>query len=201
MLWRWDDAGFRQEVRMQKSSFVRLVGKLERDSIFQNYSRNKQTPCWVQSMIAFSVLGCYGNGNSVGKIARHFGSGEGTITKFTQRVIEAVLKLNKAEGIIRWPDANEREQISRRFELKGMPGVVGIVDGTYVLLTQRPGIDGETFWCSRKSCYSFNVQLICDDRRYIRYHLLGYPGSMFDSTTIGFSKLAKTPTKIFSLVN
>ena len=105
--------------------------------------------------------------------------------------------LNKAEGIIWWPDANEREQISRRFELKGMPGVVGIVDGTYVLLTQRPGIDGETFWCSRKSCYSFNVQLICDDRRYIRYHLLGYPGSMFDSTTIGFSKLAKTPTKFF----
>ena len=45
MLWRWDPAGFRQEARMCKHSFVRLVAKLETDPIFLNNSRNPQTPC------------------------------------------------------------------------------------------------------------------------------------------------------------
>ena len=70
MLWRWDPAGFRQEARMCKHSFVRLVAKLETDPIFLNNSRNPQTPCWVQCMVALSVVGCCGNGNSVGRLAR-----------------------------------------------------------------------------------------------------------------------------------
>ena len=104
MLWRWDEEGFRQEVRMTKTSFVRLVSKLEVDEIFRNNSRNPQTACWIQSMIALSILGCEGNGSSVGRIARHFGAGDGSITTFTRRFITAVIKLNVAEGIIKWPN-------------------------------------------------------------------------------------------------
>lgn len=197
MLWRWDAAGFRQEVRMKKRSFVRIVEKLELDPLFQNNSRNPQTPCWIQSMIALSILGCHGNGNSVGKIARHFGAGDGSITTFTRRFISSVINLNETEGIIKWPDRNERNEISKRFALKGMPGVVGILDGTYVVLSQRPHIDGETFWC-RKSCYAFNVQLICDDKMKIRYYLLGHPGTIYDSNCFSYSNMSKKPQKYFS---
>lgn len=198
MLWRWDPAGFRQEVRMCKHSFVRLVSNLETDPIFLNNSRNPQAPCWVQSMIALSFLGCYGNGNSVGRLARHYGAGDGTISKYCSRFFIAIMKLNKATGIITWPNEQERKKISKRFEEKGMPGVVGIVDGTYVILCQRPAIDGGTFW-NRKSQYAYNIQLICDDEKRIRYYLLGWPGSLFDSMVLGFSKLAKNPPKFFSI--
>ena len=79
-----------------------------------------------------------------------------------------------------------------------MPGVVGIVDGTYIQFSQRPAIDGETFW-NRKSQYAYNVQLICDDFKKIRYHLLGWPGSVFDSQLFGKTKLAKKPEKFLSV--
>ena len=73
-------------------------------------------PCWIQSMIALSLLVvCFGNGTAVGRVARHFGSGNGTITLFTRRFITAILNLNDKY---------------RLFALKRIPGVVGILDGT-----------------------------------------------------------------------
>ena len=62
MLYRYHDSGFRQEARMTKSSFVRLVDKLKVDPIFHNRSRNAQTKYFLQCMTALSILGCDGNG-------------------------------------------------------------------------------------------------------------------------------------------
>ena len=98
----------------------------------------------------------------MGRNSRKHGIGNGTVSLFTQRFIDSVINLNLNEGLISWPDILERREISARFANKGMPNCVGILDGTYIVLCQSPAIDGENFWC-RKSCYSFNVQLICDD--------------------------------------
>ena len=92
---------------------------------------------------------------------------------------------------IKWPDAAERAQISARFARDhGLPNAVGIVDGTPIVFSQRPGVDGGSFW-SRKKHYSINLQLVCDDKGKIRYYLCGWPGSCFDSTVWGHSKMAR----------
>ena len=45
-----------------------------------------------------------------------------------------------------WPDAAERRSISRRYaSTHGLPGAVGVVDGTPVVFYQRPAVDGEVF--------------------------------------------------------
>lgn len=85
---------------------------------------------------------------------------------------------------------DQRRDISGRFATNhGLPGAVGIIDGTPVNFAQRPGIDGEV-WFSRKQRYSMNLQLVCDDRGRILYYIVGWPGSVYDSTVLHQSPLA-----------
>lgn len=60
------------------------------------------------------------------------------------------------------------------------------------VLSQKPGIDGETYF-SRKGIHCINLQLICDDKGMIRNFLTGWPGSVFDRTMI-----AQHPERYFA---
>lgn len=57
-----------------------------------------------------------------------------------------------------WPDdANERRKFSANFYRKhGLRHCVGVVDGTPVMFTRGPFVDGETFY-DRKGRYSINL--------------------------------------------
>ena len=66
MLFSYTERQFRQEARMDRFSFDRIVGILEKHPIFQNNSRFDQTAPWIQCLVAFKRLGSYGNANSLG---------------------------------------------------------------------------------------------------------------------------------------
>ena len=65
------------------------------------------------------------------------------------------------------------------------------------MFSQKPAIDGEVYF-NRKSQYAMNLQLVCDDLKRIRFYMIGYPGSMFDSTVFDKSKLLRKPDDYFS---
>ncbi|KAL3692911.1 hypothetical protein R1sor_006562 [Riccia sorocarpa] len=69
---------------------------------------------------------------------------------------------------IAWPARQERAVNSAHFAGLGFPGCIGLVDGTLVKLSQRPRDDGETYF-DRKSNYSMNVQVICDQNKRVIY--------------------------------
>jgi hypothetical protein len=151
---------------------------------------------WQQLFIALKRFGCNGNGVSVGITSRAGGFSVGSIVKYTSRVIKALYDIG--HSLIEWPDANERSEISNRFYVKhGIKGAVAIVDGTQIIIEQRPHIDGETYW-TRKGRYSINLQIVCDDRRMIRSYVVGWPGSVSDSTVFGDSHIYKHPMDYFS---
>jgi len=90
-------------------------------------------------MITLERFGCEGNGVSVGRTARSFGVGNGTVVLYTNRVIKAILSLRK--DMIQWPDEPRRREISQRFEEEfDLPGCIGVIDGTHFNLSQRPAI-------------------------------------------------------------
>ena len=96
----------------------------------------------VQMAVTFERLGCHGNAASVGRIARSLGIGNGTVTLYCNRVINALNSLTK--DYIYWPRETERDQIASRIEAEyGVPDCVGYVDGTDVILNEKPHIDGE----------------------------------------------------------
>jgi hypothetical protein len=197
MLWHYDDISFKQIVRMNKESFVQLFLLIHEHPVFHTEHRKPQTAVWIQLMVVLQRLGCNGNANSLGARSRYAGVGSGTVAKFTDRVFTAILAMK--DQVIYWPNEEERRDISARMGFKhGLPGCVGILDGTPVNFSQRPAIDGETFF-NRKSRYCYNVQLICDDMKRIRFYQIGWPGSVYDSTVFGHSSIALNPEQYFSL--
>jgi hypothetical protein len=197
MLWQYDDNSFKQIVRMNKDSFVKLFLLIHEHPVFQTEVFKPQTPVWIQLMVVLQRLGCHGNGSSLGARSRNAGVGHGSVCLFTKRVFIAILAMK--DDVISWPKEEERRDISARFSFKhGLPGCVGILDGTPVNFSQRPCIDGETFF-SRKSRYCYNVQLICDDLKKIRFYQIGWPGSVYDSTVFSHSNVALHPLQHFSI--
>jgi hypothetical protein len=195
MLWRISDDDFRQIVRMNKPTFIKLVSLLGAHPVFHNNSRYKQCAAWVQIMVVLQKLGCDGNGNSRGRLARNCGYSNGAVTIFSRRVFTAILSLRKK--VIKWPNARERNQIAERMDQKYGIATCGVLDGTPVVFSQKPHIDGETFY-NRKSQYAINLQLICDDKKQIRYFISGWPGSCYDCDVFSNGKMFKNPESYFN---
>ncbi|KAL3694426.1 hypothetical protein R1sor_008077 [Riccia sorocarpa] len=108
------------------------------------------------------------------------------MVNYTNRVMTA---LESAMGHeIARPDRQERAVNSAHFAGLGFPGCIGLVDGTLVKLSQRPRDDGETYFY-RKSNYSMNVQVICDQNKRVIYFFAGMPGSCHDLTCLRRSSL------------
>ena len=191
IFWDFPASEFRQLVRCDHVSFIRIAAKIGRHPIFQNNSNTPQEKVWIQLFVALNRLGCDGNGASLGRVARLSGIGHGTVHLYTSRVITALMSFK--DELVRWPNAQQRRKIARRFATKhGLFDSVGIVDGTPIVFAQRPHIDGEVYY-DRKRRYSIKLQLICDDRRRIIFYQVGWPGSVFDMTVLGESVLARNP--------
>jgi hypothetical protein len=192
----YPDASFRTIARCTKDTFLRLLHIVQDHPIFQNNSLHKQAPVHIQLIIVLNRLGCDGNGASIDREALLFGKSIGTIEKYTDRVLTAILAVEK--NYVYWPDAVERRKISKRmYRSHGLKNAVGVVDGTPINFYQRPGIDGECFF-TRKGRYALNLQLICDDKGFIRYYIVGYTGPTPDNDIITKSWILKTPEKFFS---
>ena len=73
------------------------------------------------------------------------GYSTGAVNKFRDRVFAAMLSMKKE--VVKWPNKRERKKISARFKQNhGIPGAVEIVDGTPVVLSQRPHVDGGSYF-------------------------------------------------------
>ena len=129
-------------------------------------------------------------------VARHFGLGEGTIDRCTNRVIDAIMDL--APEYLRWYTSAEKEEMKRRIQLdKGFPNCLGFLDGTAMILDLKPGIDHESYY-NRKSRYGLSAQVVSDLDGRIRFLFVGYPASVHDSRCVSYSELVRDPLKFFS---
>lgn len=198
LFWILPPNDFKQMARMDKESFEIVLELISDDPIFhtdQN-SHYKQQDVWVQLLVTLERIGMDGNGVSAGRTARAFGIGKGTVCLYTEKVISALLKLK--DRFVSWPSVLERHLISSRIRNRfGLPACIGILDGTHINFATRPSIDSETFF-NRKKCYSYNVQLICDDKRKVLFYLTGWPGSVHDSTIFGTSQIKQNERNFFT---
>ncbi|CAG8637860.1 3217_t:CDS:2, partial [Gigaspora rosea] len=87
---------------------------------FLNISKHLQRPVWQQLAVMLEHLGCNGNGAFVGRFARQWGLGIGTVVD------------NKIE------------------QLSGFKSCVGFLDGTDVVLEYKPLKDGVTYYNRKK---------------------------------------------------
>jgi hypothetical protein len=186
---------FRQAMRTSPEGFHALLAMIQSHDIFISSGNHQQPPVEKQLAITLERLGSNGNGASVGRFARNYKVGRGSVINCTRRVITAILDVGA--HYLTWPNADRRIAISNVLARDGFAGCVGFVDGTTIPLFQRPGRDGEVFF-DRKHRYSLNVQIVCDCDRRITYAYAGWPGSCCDSTVYSKTEIANRPDQFFS---
>lgn len=127
--------------------------------IFFNNAKNSQAPVNEQLAITMFRLGHNGNATSVEAVAQWAGVSAGTVVNCTRRVMVAFLALH--DSAIRWPSEDEKEESKQWVEeasCYAWRDGYCMVDGTLVVLFQKPGHHGEAYF-DRKSNYSLNIQV------------------------------------------
>ncbi|CAI7849890.1 unnamed protein product [Closterium sp. NIES-54] len=96
-------------------------------------------------------------------------------------------RLFKADWVV-FPSSEELPGMAAEFmKIKGVPNVVGGVDGTHIPV--RGMENHRTEYYNRKSHYSVQLQVTCDARGVIWDYMVGYPGAVHDHRVFIKSKL------------
>lgn len=185
----YDERRFRQEPRMSKICFWRLVEDIKDNPVFSNQRHRYQDPVHHQLLVTLFRLGKYGNGAGVGHTASYLGLGDGTTEVFTWRCLKAIYDLPST--YITWPKSAERAHIAARIAHEHIfRNCVGMLDGSLIHMEQRPGLDGATDYWTRKHRYSLNIMAISDDRKRIRALITGWPGAVNDQRVFDTSSVS-----------
>jgi len=121
---------------------------------------------------------------------------KGSFYDHFRRVLTALLSIEKE--VVRWPDEDERREISTRFMVTyGFRNCVGVIDGTLLFLRWKPKYCGEDY-NTRKGGYGINCTIICDDNGKILDYYAGWPGCTHDSRVWTNSKWFLHPEMFFS---
>jgi hypothetical protein len=151
---------FRRNLRLNPDTFDALVDSIKDNPVFHNNSNNSQFPVSEQVAVALYRLGHYGNAASIHDIALWAGWGVGTVHYATRRFLVAVCRPSFLQPAVAWPNQADQEVARQWVEsqtcARWRNGWL-MVDGTLVILEQRPRCYGNTYF-DRKSNYSLNVQ-------------------------------------------
>ncbi|RDX44581.1 hypothetical protein OH76DRAFT_1359516 [Lentinus brumalis] len=175
---------FREQLRINPTTFDRLVARLASDPVFSNDSDTPQMPVEQQVAIALYRFGHYGNAASLESVANWAGCGKGTVDLVTRRVMTAVLRQDFLTEFIRHPTPGEKEKAKDWVEAHSCRAWRNgwcMVDGTLVPFDDRPFWYGESYF-DRKSNYSMNVQVVSLPNLRIIEVSYGHTGSTHDSS-------------------
>lgn len=86
-------------------------------------------------------------------------------------------------------NTEEKEAIKHSIqESHGIPDVIGIMDGTHVILGAKPSYQGEQYF-NKKSRYSISCMIVNDHNCRITHLHAGFPGSAHDSRVFTNSQI------------
>jgi len=133
---------------MGRDTFDRLVCLLADDPIFESRGKKPQRHVKVQ-LSAFLLR--YGNrGSPAFSVARNLNISEGVVFDYCGRVSKAVRKLRS--DFLVWPNEARKAAISQFIENQsGFRLCIGSGDGSLLLLTEEPLVDGDQYRDRKKN--------------------------------------------------
>ena len=170
---------FKARFKMSPIAFQRMWNMIKDHDIFKNRSATLQFDPRLQFLVVLFRFGVYRNGASRANIAETFHISTGVISKFTKRIIVALLLLEKSS--VSWPTNVEKDIIKQSIEEShGFTNVVGIMDGTHIILSSKSSNQGEQYF-NQKSRYSISCMIVNDQNCKITHLQADFPGSTHDS--------------------
>jgi hypothetical protein len=140
---------FREDLRVNPTTFDALISAIEADSIFTNNSNNSQMPIEEQLAITLYRFGHDGNAAGLQATANWAGVAKGTVTLVACRVMTALLRPEFMQSAVRWPTDQEKEDAKLWVEQHSCHAWRNgwcFVDGTLVPLANRPPWYGESYY-------------------------------------------------------
>ncbi|XP_070564609.1 uncharacterized protein [Ptychodera flava] len=164
--------------RICKDIFTIVLGRISRVISIEHpggrpqVSPEKQLLVWIWYMV---------NQESIREVGHIFNLSKSTVHSLVKRVTKAVIATMK--DVIKWPAQERQREISQGFQLDyGLPGVVGIIDGTHIRLSGCIG--GAQDYINRKGYASMQLQVIVDDHLLITNAYTGWPGCTHDARVL-----------------
>lgn len=197
-----NDNEFLHKYRMKRSTFQLLLSKIRHHEVFQRrggrLSGRKQQDVTHQLLVFLHYLGTEGSGQSDKGQRSVFRKGQGSGRQWSRRVCRAIIECLE-DDYLRWPDAEERQDISERIRKQHyFPNCVGLIDGTLTPLAFRPETEDAPDYKGRKVLYSLSMLVVCDDKRRVLYFIAGWPGSAHDNRIFRNSRLYRNPEEFFT---
>ena len=187
---------FRQQVRLCQETFLLLLDVICDNPVFFNNSFHQQRHPGIQLYVWLQAIGHDGNGLCSIAISGSNNIGDGTVSKYGERVVTALRQVH--DRFIVWPGRASRAKMSARFLDKYGFYAFGILDGTFLYFNQAPAIDPENFFTYKKKQYGLNVQLICDLSWKIIGYVVGWPGCTPDTQAFETSDYYVRRSEFFS---
>ena len=130
---------------VDRESFDFLLDEIKDDMIFMSTAGRPQRPVKYQLATFLLRMGAQGAVVTAGIMA----ISEGSTYTYMYRVGKAFRNIRDKH--LAWPGAERRDDLARVMEKKfGFPGCIGIGDGTYIFLADKPSINGYAYWCRKK---------------------------------------------------
>jgi len=174
---------FLSDFQLDRACIHQLNELVKNDEAFSNcWGKQNKQQSMLHIMVLLKYLGSYGNEASFQKIGRDMGVSKGTVNCVMWES-SAILKLQKK--ILKWPDGEERKQISARIkQAHGFVNCVGLIDGALFPLAFAPTLNTEDYFM-RKGNYVIKVCLFV----MILQRLLGLRwDGLAAYTTIGYGQ-------------
>jgi len=144
-----------------------------RESTVRN--RRSPRPIYQQIAVTIYVLGVAGGRAECNGV--NLNIGKGMIDLYVWCMIKLLVRL--LPDYIRWPTAQQRTNTDPLTTI--FRHCIGFLDGSVMILRYKPIVDLEAYY-SRKSCYGFNLQAICDWEHRFIWASMGHTASAHDST-------------------
>ena len=100
---------FKTIIMMSSSTFDIIWNMIKDHNIFTNDNTSVQCDSRLQNLVVLFKFGAYKNGTSMTNVAASFHISTGVLSKFTKRVMVALLSLETS--VICWPNATKNEAI------------------------------------------------------------------------------------------
>jgi hypothetical protein len=193
---KMNDEEFLTNFRMTRESFLLFLEEMKdkRAFVLKN-KRCKQRPIAYQLLVFLYRIGSEGKAGGSARVASFFSIGKGSVNNYVRRTVSALHEI--IHEVVYWPDEAERKEMRKRLSPFGFRHCVGIIDGSLVILDNRPEAYHECYY-SRKSFYALNVMVVCDDNKRVIYYNAGWPGSTHDNRVFRNTNLYKNRQDYFS---
>ena len=181
---------FSDHFRMSRGAFEGVVRLVSLDYEIPVEHLRGRPPVEVDKQVLVT-LWYLGNQSCILDIADRFGISTSTVHRTVWRVSRALRRLSAS--IVVWPSGQRARQIMDGFkDRKGVPGIIGAVDGTHIRIKVLQHDEGS--YVNRKKFHSVILQGVCDDEMIFTDCVAGWPGSVHDSRVFANSELYQEAT-------